>query len=421
LGITFRSKGFNLKKIILICLLISSSAFSEEHNHQQSLLEAIKIVKQIEEKTKDKGGIEKTSIIENFAQKNSNNPIALDIIMQVLSVEYSFAGLHRKALFARDTTTEIEDTSLEDLTSYKEKSAIFEILKRAKNHQIVMINEAHDLAQHRVLTYQLLTGLWEQGYRYFAAETLSNSSSEVIEEGFVTNQLGYYTREALYANLILKAKDLGFQIISYDQHRPAKLNTTDERETNAALTIKEKVFDKDRNAKIVIHVGYSHINEENWLASKLKTIIGLETLTIDQTTRIERSNKKYEHPTYTKAVTEVKLQEPFIFVKGDKTWSSDSNKWDISVFWPRTRYLNGRPEWASLNRQAYDLASNECKSIYPCMVEVFKFNHTNEVPLDRIIISSKEEPKTVFLSQGENIIITSDSNGNQNKKITVQN
>lgn len=55
------------------------------------------------------------------------------------------------------------------------------------------------------------------------------------------------------------------------------------------------------------------------------------------------------------------------------------------------------------------------------MVDVFKFNHTDEVPFDRVIISSKEESKSVFLSKGNNIVVTSDRNGKQIKKIIVQN
>lgn len=410
-----------MKKIILFCLLASNSAFSSEHDHEKFLLEAIKIGNQVQEKTKGKSLVEKLPIIENFAKEYTDSPVALDIIMQDLGVKYSFAGLHKKALVAKDSTAESETLALEDLTDYKAKSAESEILKRSQLHQIVMFNEAHDIAQHRVLTYRMLSGLWKQGYRYFAAESLNSSASSQINKGYVTNNIGYYTRESIYANLVLKAKEIGFEIISYDMHKPSKLNTSDERETNSALTIKEKVFDKDPNAKIIIHVGYSHINEEEWLASKLKSITNLETLTIDQTTRIERSNTEFEHPTYTKAVNEVGLQEPFIFVKGNETWSSDPNKWDISIFWPRTGYLNGRPKWASLNRKSYELASIDCNDLYPCMVDVFKFNHTDEVPFDRVIISSKEESKSVFLSKGNNIVVTSDRNGKQIKKIIVQN
>ncbi|GAA59777.1 hypothetical protein P20652_1641 [Pseudoalteromonas sp. BSi20652] len=164
--------------------------------------------------------------------------------MQDLGVKYSFAGLHKKALVAKDSTAESETLALEDLTDYKAKSAESEILKRSQLHQIVMFNEAHDIAQHRVLTYRMLSGLWKQGYRYFAAESLNSSASSQINKGYVTNNIGYYTRESIYANLVLKAKEIGFEIISYDMHKPSKLNTTDERETNSALTIKEKYLIK---------------------------------------------------------------------------------------------------------------------------------------------------------------------------------
>ncbi|WP_018981321.1 hypothetical protein [Salinimonas chungwhensis] len=410
-----------MKKIILLCLLASNSAFSSEHDHEQFLLEAIKIGNQVQEQTKGKSLVEKLPIIENFAKEYTESPVALDIIMQDLGVQYSFAGLHKKVLIAKDTSAESETLALEDLTNYKVKSAESEILKRSQLHQIVMFNEAHDIAQHRVLTYRMLSGLWKQGYRYFAAESLNSSASSQVNKGYVTNDIGYYTRESTYANLVLKAKEIGFEIISYDLHKPSKLDTIDERETNSALTIKEKVFDKEPNAKIIIHVGYSHINEEEWLASKLKRFTNLETLTIDQTTRIERSNTEFEHPTYTKAVKEVVLQEPFVFVKGSEVWSSDSSKWDISIFWPRTNYLNGRPKWASLDRVNYNVSTNDCKNRYPCMVDVFKFNNKNEVPLDRVLILSKSDHKSVFLSQGDNIIVTTDSNGNQISKIKVQN
>ena len=410
-----------MKNIILFSLLASYSALSAGHDNKQFLLEAVKISNQIQAQTKGKSLVEKIVFIEAFAKKLSHNPVALDILMQGLGIEYSFAGLHKKVLVAKDRRPESNNSVLEDLTGYKATYAVSEILKRAETHQIVMINEAHDIAQHRVLTFRILSGLWRQGYRYFAAETLANYAASQIDKGYVTNQMGYYTRETIYAQLVLKAKELGFQIISYDQHKPRKLNTIDERETNAAQTIKEKVFDKDPDAKIIIHVGYAHISEDKWLASKLKNITELDTLTIDQTTRIERSNEKYEHPTYTKAVKDMGLQAPFVFTKGDKSWSSDSKKWDITVFWPRTTYLNGRPEWASLDRENYSISSSDCKNSYPCIVEVFKFNLKDEVPLDRVIISSKEEHKSVFLSQGNNTVITSDSNGNQIAKIIVNN
>ena len=55
------------------------------------------------------------------------------------------------------------------------------------------------------------------------------------------------------------------------------------------------------------------------------------------------------------------------------------------------------------------------------MVEVFKFNNKNEVPLDRVLILSKSDHKPVFLSKGDNTIVMTGSNGNQIKKIKVKN
>jgi hypothetical protein len=55
------------------------------------------------------------------------------------------------------------------------------------------------------------------------------------------------------------------------------------------------------------------------------------------------------------------------------------------------------------------------------MVDVFKFNHKGEVPLDTMLISSEKDHKSVFLSQGSNIIVTTGSNGDQINKITIQN
>jgi|AntRauTorckE5430_2_1112549.scaffolds.fasta_scaffold37951_1 type II secretory pathway predicted ATPase ExeA len=49
-----------------------------------------------------------------------------------------------------------------NLKGFKEINAVDEIVKRAKTHQIVIINEAHDIAQYRVLTYRLVDRLWEQ-------------------------------------------------------------------------------------------------------------------------------------------------------------------------------------------------------------------------------------------------------------------
>jgi hypothetical protein len=408
-----------VKKSVLLSFILFSSFCSAETDTELFLLEAVKIGNKVQEISKGKSLVEKLPLIETLSKEYTVDSTAFDILMQELSVIYSFAGQYKKVLISNDRRSNENTSTLDDLTQFEAKDAIHQILKSAETHQIVMINEAHNRSQHRVLTYRLLDGLWKQGFRYFAAEALANKASKQIEKGYITNNVGYYTKEAIFANLILKAKEMGFEIISYDNYKPRKLNTIEEREINAAQSIKEKVFDKDPKAKVLIHVGYAHIREDEWLASKLKAITGLETLTVDQTKLMEKSDELYEHPTYTMAAKKSTLKTPFVFLNNKQVWSSNPNRWDISVFWPRTTYQQGRPDWADLGRLPHSITPSDCKDMFPCMFEVFKFNHEDEAPIDRTIVSSSKDKKTVFLSKGDNIIVITGNDGKQIAKNTV--
>jgi hypothetical protein len=399
-----------IKSLLLIFILFTTYC-SANTDTELFLLEAVKVGKKVQEISQGTSLVEKLPLIEALSKEYKVDSVAFDILMQELSVYYSFAGQYKEVLISNDRSSSENTSTLDDLTQFEVKGAIHQILKKAETHQIVMINEAHDRSQHRVLTYRLLDGLWKQGFRYIAAESLNNNASKKIKNGYITSKAGYYTQEPIFANLILKAKEMGFEIISYDNYKPKKLNTIEERETNAALSIKEKIFDKNPKAKVLIHVGYAHISEDKWLASKLKKIIGLETLTVDQTTRIEQSNELYEHPTYTMAAKNRKIKTPFVFFNNEKVWSSNPNKWDISVLWPRTTYQQGRPSWAALGRSQHNVTPSDCKDKFPCMFEVFKFNNADEVPIDRIIVSSSKDKKSVFLSKGDNIIVITGSDG----------
>lgn len=257
-------------KSVLLSFILFTTYCSADTDTELFLLEAVKVGKKVQEISQGTSLVEKLPLIEALSKEYTVDSVAFDILMQELSVYYSFAGQYKEVLISNDRSSNENASTLDDVTQFEVKGAINQILKKAETHQIVMINEAHDRSQHRVLTYQLLDGLWKQGFRYIAAESLNNNASEQIKNDYITNNAGYYTKEAIFANLILKAKKMGFEIISYDNYKARKLNTIEERETNAAQSIKEKVFDKDPKAKILIHVGYAHISEDKWLASKLK-------------------------------------------------------------------------------------------------------------------------------------------------------
>lgn len=275
----------------------------------------------------------------------------------------------------------------------------------AKKHRIVMVNEAHHISQHRVLTNRLLKRLWKEGFRYFAVETLTKTASQQIDSGYISTKSGYYTKEPLYANLLLEAKKMGFKVVSYDYK---KSSSTKEREILAAQIIHDKVFANDDKAKVLIHCGYNHIKESgHWLANQLKQVTGFDTLTINQTDLREKSNSELENPVYELVNLKIKDDFPVVLIdKNFNAWSPMPKQYDVVVFWPRTQFKFGRPTWSSLNRSPYEIKENWCKNNYPCMVEVLNLGLDDEVPLDRIVLHSKSDSKSVFLSKGKNIIMS---------------
>lgn len=293
--------------LLLFVFLFSPLVMTSE---DELFINAISILNKMHEELSEKHLLAKIELLKKERDKHIDNPIAVDFISQELSVYYSFLGEHSLALV---------DNAPSNYQSVLPKAlspidAVDYISEKASSLQIVMVNEAHNVAQHRVLTYQLLDKLWKHGYRYFAVEALSNEINELLEQGYLKNSIGYYTRETIFANLLLKARTLGFKIISYDQHKSGDQNTIEERETNAALSIQELIFDKDPEAKVIFHVGYSHIDESSkWLASELKKRLKLELLTVDQTRLTEKAKREDESDAYLQAQAKIKTNQPVIF------------------------------------------------------------------------------------------------------------
>lgn len=397
--------GYAMKKllIVILCSYSVMVSASEKFNIKLFLQEAKRIGKILDIEIRHKSYLEQIKLTEELLRINKHNELTSNIITQHLTVLYSITGEHQKVI-QNEYNGVPENINEDSLATYFSTLAIPAIVTQAKKHQIVMINEAHHIAQHRTLTYQLLEQLWQQGFRYFAVEALSNRNEETLKQGGLTAHKTGYLSEPIFTNLILKAKDIGFTLVAYDK----AFSNTDERETNAAEVLNKKIFDKDKNAKVLMHVGYSHINEQEWLASKLKKLLQIDPLTIDQTSLREQSKASIEHKIYSEALTKHNGDQPFVLKNTEENyWSSNDKTWDITVFWPRTKYIHGRATWASLNRKSIKVSGDLCKQSYPCIVEVFKSENKDETATDRVILRKSVDKKELFLSTKNNLIVVS--------------
>jgi hypothetical protein len=297
------------------------------------------------------------------------------LLDQMLAAEESTVGRYREAMRLMDsvfpTFTAKSDTELD---GYEPRDAVKAILERAARHQVVMINEAHHVARHRAFATLLLEGLREKGFRYFAAETFNHDDMPALaKRGYPTLKTGYYSREPVFGDLIRQAMRLGYVPVAYE-HRfdkpPARNAGAEgvrrqiaEREEGEAKNLKERIFDKDPKAKVVVFVGYSHARkvpqvsegggkkvETKWMAARFKERTGIDPLTVDQTTVMEHASADREQPAYRLALKQKKVSDRPVVLLDRKAGRyyvppADRGAFDLVVFHPRDVEREGRPAW----------------------------------------------------------------------------
>lgn len=174
------------------------------------------------------------------------------------------------------------------------------IARAAAQAQIVIINEAHDSPRDRAFIADLGVALADVGYKTYAAEAFM---AQPRKEGPPRLDSGWYTQEPVFGALLRAMKREGFTFVAYDEVTPAVagadfVDEINRREARQASNLVNRVFLPNRDAKVLIHVGYRHNDETPqvfprqrlrqreviWLARRLKDILGIDPLTIDQTT-----------------------------------------------------------------------------------------------------------------------------------------
>lgn len=166
------------------------------------------------------------------------------------------------------------------------QNALETILKEAKNHQVVMINENHFYPNHRFLVMDLLEDFRKMGFEYLALEamTVGQDSLMNLANAYLNTDTGFYTNEQNFSNLIRKAKELDFTFVAYENWDSNK-----DREVGQAETIYAKTLEKNPQAKVIVLAGIAHILEKptpsgkKWMATVFKETYGIDPLTISQT------------------------------------------------------------------------------------------------------------------------------------------
>jgi hypothetical protein len=412
-----------LMRLLLIALLLSTVVAPAASRQQTDSAKNADMIKEIQERSRvarEKGNplmeLESLRPLWTWSdtkssddQQGPNPRQLLGLTLLNASAEignYGEALKYADALYGQSSAG--KPPAISRLEGYKPVDALAAILGRADAYQIILINEAHHVPQHRTFTYELLRALRRKGFTHFAAETLSEQDTRMSERGYPTRATGYYTSEPVYGDLVRSASKLGYRVVPYEWFGEY---TPDNRERGQANNLVERILKENPKARILVHAGYAHIDETGTLvgaktmAQRLKEMTGIDPLTIDQTVMSEHSAPEYEHPLYRYATEKGLISKPSVFqnAKGE-LWALEKERRDVTLFHPRSEYKEGRPVWLRLggDRKAYKLPTAICGTAARCLVRARVASESEDaVPVDQVEVIAGRSAPVLMLPVGE--------------------
>lgn len=241
-----------------------------------------------------------------------------------------------------------DSADVKRIATYETVDAAKYILELAKKSRIVMFNEAHHWPQCRAFVRDMLAGLKAIGYNKLALEAIDNDSTAKANFQYPNQNLGLYTAEPVYGQLLREARHLGFTIITYED--TVKCNSKDytecinQREQNEAQNLYNALQkDRDKNGKLIVLAGYDHIkkkptSDRTPMAYDLMKISGITPVCFDLCKYYEKETLKAQSEIYTMVMDKYKPVVPVILIDKNKSPfvnNQDQGMVDANVFLPK--------------------------------------------------------------------------------------
>ncbi|WP_300532655.1 hypothetical protein [Maricaulis sp.] len=319
-----------------------------------------------------------------------------------------------RASYAGDEVASV--TNLEG-EPFNPERAIEAIRILAADHQVVMINEAHNVSRHRDFTRRLIEALNEDGFTAFAAEGFApNVSGQVASANGPTRTASAYVHDPFFAEMIERAVEAGMDLVPYEVRRDQRCQPDCSpqeyrwaRELIQAQNL-AAYFENNPSARMIVHVGYMHhaelvsANDPNrgYMGGHFTRLTGIDPLTIDQTHGTPRahppSRALNDHIQSTYGIT-----ESTVFYTSSGVAFSEARNIDLSVFHPEVGQMDGRPGWifASSAREPVVLSSALLPDTLPLLVQARPVGaNVDTIPVDQLLIETPSESFTLALPPG---------------------
>jgi hypothetical protein len=341
---------------------------------------------------------------------------------------YSYEEMFLSDLDARNKSRErnSKDLTSSPIDDYKPLNALAAIASASDGQQVIMINEEHRTPVHRALTLRLLPILYAKGFRYFAAETLLETDTDLNKRGYPTQKTGYYTADPVYADVIRTALKIGYKVVPYEyvsagcKPKPDNpMSCQDERERGQAQNLVDRILKNDPQAKVFVHVGRSHNSKVKYegqfafMGWHFREISKINPFVIDQVKMSERRNPSDENPLYRYAIKKWQIKEPIVFqFSTGEYWTDSKDTADIRVFQPKAQYQNNRPTWLEMGglRKPYRINLKKLKlqmkgerfgEQEPILIQAFFAKEgADAIPVDQIVLYPEKSISPLMLPKG---------------------
>lgn len=302
------------------------------------------------------------------------------------------------------------------------REAIAEIVARARRTSIVIVNEDHDSPRDRAFSLELARALRPLGYSILAAEAFANPPPDFPErpvedlarEGFARRSTGFFMKEPVFADFVRQAVRLGYRPVAYERSGPPSGATVEEqiaaREQAQADNLVAAIFRSDPGAKVLIHVGHSHVAEAplptggeplEWMAARLRRMTGIDPLTVDQTESDELSPAARAWRDL--VAPRMRGRPSILFLDGAPlVEGSYRGAVDLQVVHPPLRLVRGRPAWMlRIGRRPVAIPRRLLPAAGRRLVQAFAAGeHEDAIPLDQIVVHAGRRPPPLMLPRG---------------------
>lgn len=300
-----------------------------------------------------------------------------------------------------------------DLRAADAVAAIPEIVRRAKETSIVILDENHLDPRGRAFGLEVARALRPLGYTVLAAEALKRDvedaasfsrMAKLAADGYPRQASGYYLDDPVFADFIRQSLALGYRPVAYESTRTdyAKdpLEAQGQREQDQADNLIRRALKQYPGAKILVYVGEHHIAERPiaaeggkvaMMAERLKRVTGIDPLTIDQAGLSSLPMNRPDADLYAIAAPKAQGQSMVLMRHGQPlVVGLLAGSVDLQVVHPPTVQAGGRPDWLTImQRKPAPVPQELLPASGMRLVQAFVAGEEEDaIPIDQVLVSA---------------------------------